>query len=69
MHAETLTIEETARRLGIGRGAAYRAARRGDLPVIRVGHRLLVPRRMLDRLLGVDLTHELSARASRADRP
>lgn len=53
-HRETLSVVEAGRRLGIGRGAAYRAARRGDLPVVRIGNRLLVPRRVLDRLLGVE---------------
>lgn len=48
---ETLTVDEAARLLGIGRGTAYEAARRGDLPVVRIGGRLLVPRAALTRLL------------------
>ena len=48
---QTLTIEEAARALGVGRNAAYDAARRGDLPVIRLGRRLVVPRAALERLL------------------
>jgi len=36
------TVEETATLLGLGRSAAYEAARRGDLPVIRIGHRSIV---------------------------
>lgn len=48
---ETLTVEEAAEVLGIGRLLAYEAARRGELPTIRVGRRLLVPRRALDALL------------------
>ena len=47
----TLTIEEAARALGVGRNAAYDAARRGILPVIRLGRRLVVPRVALERLL------------------
>jgi len=39
----TLTIEQTARLLGLGRTAAYDAARRGELPTRRLGRRLLVP--------------------------
>ena len=46
-----LTIEEAARLLRIGRTGAYEAARRGDLPVIRIGRRMLVPRVALDKLL------------------
>lgn len=48
---ETLTIAETAIRLGIGRNQAYEAARRGDIPTIRLGKRLLVPVVALNRML------------------
>jgi excisionase family DNA binding protein len=48
---QTMTIEEAAKVLGIGRNSAYEAARRGDLPVIRLGRRLLVPRSALEQLL------------------
>ena len=46
-----LTVDETARLLGLGRSATYDAVRRGDLPSIRIGRRLLVPRVALDRVL------------------
>ncbi len=39
----TITIEQTAQVLGLGRTAAYDAARRGELPTRRLGRRLLVP--------------------------
>lgn len=58
----TLTVEEATRELGIGRGLAYEAARRGELPTIRVGRRLLVPVDALDRLLAGEGT---AARAVR----
>ena len=45
------SIEETAQMLGISRAAAYQAAARGDIPTIRVGGRILVPRAALKRLL------------------
>ena len=48
----TYTIEESAELLGLGRGTAYRAARAGELPVVRIGRRLLVPRHALLALLG-----------------
>jgi excisionase family DNA binding protein len=50
----TLTVEEAALVLGIGRSAAYDACRRGDIPTIRVGKRLLVPRARLEQLLAGD---------------
>jgi excisionase family DNA binding protein len=48
----TISVEDAARLLGISRGLAYEAARRGDLPVIRLGRRLLVPRARLLELVG-----------------
>ncbi len=39
----TLTVEEAATLLGIGRTAAYEADGRGQLPTRRLAQRLLVP--------------------------
>ena len=47
----TLTIDEAAKRLGIGRNLCYERARTGEIPVIKIGHRLLVPIAALERLL------------------
>lgn len=47
----TVSVEETARILGISRGAAYTHARDGSIPTIRLGKRLLVPKAALDKLL------------------
>ena len=47
----TYTVSEAGRRLGIGRNSAYEAARRKEIPTIKVGRRILVPRTQLDRLL------------------
>ncbi len=48
---QTLTVEEAATLLGIGRNSAYQAIARGELPALRLGRRLLVPRAALDRHL------------------
>jgi excisionase family DNA binding protein len=50
----TYTLTEAARRLGISRALAYEAAHRGELPVCRIGRRLLVSRAALLRLLDQD---------------
>lgn len=42
-HRITLTIEETACLLGLGRTATYEAARRGQIPSRRLGRRVVVP--------------------------
>ncbi len=42
---------DTAQILGIGKNAVYDAAKNGQIPTIRIGGRILVPRVALDRLL------------------
>ena len=49
----TLTVEEVAELLGIGRGLAYQMVRDGRLPVLRFGRRIVVPRRSIDELLAL----------------
>jgi excisionase family DNA binding protein len=46
-----LTIKEAAELLKIGRSSAYEAVRTGQIPVIRIGRRKLVPRAALEHLL------------------
>lgn len=47
----TMTVEEAAEALGIGRSLAYKMARDGRLPTVRLGRRLLVPVSRLDDML------------------
>lgn len=47
----TVTVEEAAQILGVGRAAAYEGVRSGDIPAIRVGRRILIPVVSLRRLL------------------
>ena len=49
-----LTVDETAALLGISRGLAYQMARQGNIPTVRLGRRLLVPRPALERMLQGD---------------
>jgi hypothetical protein len=43
---------DTGKQLGLCRQSTYEAAKRGDIPTVRIGNRLLVPVKQLDRLLG-----------------
>lgn len=52
----TITVEHAAEILGISRSSAYRAATRGEIPVIRIGRRLLVPTAKFLAMLGVNTT-------------
>lgn len=47
----TITVEQAGQLLGISRGLAYELVRRGDIPAIRLGRRLVVPTRVIDELL------------------
>lgn len=49
--AATMTVEEAAQLLGIGRATAYNAVRSGEIPSIRIGRRIVVPKRKLLELL------------------
>jgi excisionase family DNA binding protein len=60
-----LTVEEAASVLRLGRTAAYAAVRRGDIPTVRVGKSLRVPRQKLAELLGEP--NENSATAANGD--
>ena len=47
----TITVEEAGKRLGISRATAYALANQGQLPVIRLGKRILVSRVGLERMV------------------
>jgi excisionase family DNA binding protein len=51
----TMSVEEAAVALGIGRTTAYMAIRRGELPCLRIGRRVVVPRDAIERLLTNDM--------------
>jgi excisionase family DNA binding protein len=48
----TLTVDEVAVALGISRSSAYECAKRGEIPTVRFGRRIVVPRRAVLALLG-----------------
>jgi excisionase family DNA binding protein len=49
----TITVERAGAVLGIGRAAAYAAVRAGEIPSIKLGHRIVVPTAALLRMLDV----------------
>ena len=60
-----ISIVEAARRLGIGRNQGYEAARRGEIPTIRLGARYVVPLAAFERLLAMG-SKQVGARESDA---
>lgn len=49
----TITVDEAAEMLGISRNTAFKRATTGELPTIRLGRRLLVPKAAIERMLGI----------------
>lgn len=49
----TLTIRQTAALLGVSLHCAYDAAHRGEIPVIWIGRRMLVPTAALLTMVGL----------------
>lgn len=49
----TISVEQAAKVLGLGRTAAYEAARRGEFPTRKLGRRVVVPVPALLEWLGV----------------
>jgi excisionase family DNA binding protein len=50
----TISVTEAARLLGVGRTCAYEAAARGQIPTVRIGRMLRVPKAALKRMLALD---------------
>jgi len=47
----TLTIPQAARLLGISTSAAYECARKGQIPTVKLGTRVLVSRKRLEDMI------------------
>lgn len=47
----TMTVEEAAIALGISRAFAYEAVTRNEIPHVRIGRRILIPRAALEHML------------------
>ena len=60
LQSRTYTVSEAARILGISPSCAYASIRNDTFPVeiVRIGHRIVVPRRALDELVQVSETRE-----------
>ncbi len=48
---QVLTVTEAARALGISRTLAYKLIGRHEIPSVRLGRRIVVPRRAIEDLL------------------
>ena len=57
------SVPEAGRLLGLSRNAAYEAAKRGDIPTLRIGRLLLVPKGPFHRM--VERTTETAESATK----
>jgi excisionase family DNA binding protein len=51
MERLTMTVPEAGAKLGLGRNSSYEAAARGEIPTIRFGKLLKVPKAAFQRML------------------
>jgi excisionase family DNA binding protein len=49
----TYTVPEVAELLGISRSSAYECVRRGEIPALTLGRRVVIAKAAIDALLGV----------------
>lgn len=54
----TLSVEEARQQLGLSKGLMYEALRSGQIPSIRIGRRILIPRVALEQLLDQVVVHK-----------
>lgn len=59
MHIERLGFspEETRRALGISKSLIYRLINQGEIKTIRLGHRHIIPRSEIERIIKVNYTN------------
>ena len=57
------SVAEAGALLGISRAFAYELVARGELPVIRLGRRRLVPKAALSALIGLERTGQTAGNA------
>jgi excisionase family DNA binding protein len=48
---ESFTVKEAAQILRLGRCAAYAAVASGEIPTLRFGRRIVIPRQALEKML------------------
>ncbi|MFC1915008.1 helix-turn-helix domain-containing protein [Chloroflexota bacterium] len=65
----TLTVTEVANLLGLSHAATYEAVRIGQIPSIRIGPRIIIPRVALERMLGEADRNEAGSVGSSASIP
>lgn len=58
----TYSIEETAKLLGISKNSCYLAVKTGQVPSLKIGSRILIPKAALEKMLAAANTDERPVR-------
>ena len=51
----TLNVKEAAQALGLSRNSVYQACLKGEIPYLRIGKRIVIPRAQLARMLNGEM--------------
>lgn len=51
MKRQTLNVDEAARILGVAAPTIYAAVKRGEIPAVRIGDRVLIPKTAIQHML------------------
>ena len=51
-----VSVEESGKLMGVSRQVAYKLSRRADFPTLRIGRRVLVPRKQLEEWIAHQVT-------------
>lgn len=54
VNRKTYTVREAAEILGISNNSAYEGVKSGEIPSVRVGKRILIPKAALDNMLSIN---------------
>ena len=61
------SVDEARRLLGLGRGSMYEAVRTGQIPSIRIGRRIIIPRVGIEQLLAKASMNTLQSKIGNTD--
>ncbi len=53
------SVTEAGKLLGLSRGSAYEAVKNGQIPSVKIGSRILVPKKALEKLLETAIINDI----------
>ena len=59
MDRQTVSVPEAAKILGVSASCVFGAVRRNELPALRIGKRIVIPRAALERMLALPISPQI----------